>query len=185
MFSVYFFLIRHMICNLYVYLCVLFEIFNPDFVYVLIWKMVIWRFLCTFTPTQFMNMLLTDFVLQPREMAIRLRVQVALEDAEAHAGLIVCLVGILLGVLVPGLSGNSVVVFEPAHYAIVIFRMHNGVWLLCAKGIPKLSICKSRSMRKCLYKARKQSMSHVIHSLDLMLNQGSGSVHHVPIQVLQ
>ena len=50
-------------------------------------------------------MLLTSFVMQLRETAIRLRSQVALEDAQAHGGLIVCLVVIRLGVLVPGLCG--------------------------------------------------------------------------------
>ena len=53
----------------------------------------------------------TCFVVKPRETMIRLRVQVAPEDAEAHSGLIVCLVGIQFGVLVPGLSCNSIVCF--------------------------------------------------------------------------
>jgi len=46
--------------------------------------------------------------MQPGEAAVRLRVQVAPEDAKAHGGMIVGLVGILLGVLVSGLGGSSV-----------------------------------------------------------------------------
>ena len=46
--------------------------------------------------------------MQPGEAAVRLGVQVAQEDAQAHGGMIVGLVGILLGVLVSGLRGSSV-----------------------------------------------------------------------------
>ena len=74
--------------------------------------------------------------MQPGQAAIRLRVEVTLEDAEAHSGLIVGLVCILLGVLVPGLGGVGVVVSAPpaAHYAIIVsnsvrppaaFRLHS------------------------------------------------------------
>jgi hypothetical protein len=46
------------------------------------------------------------FIMKRRETAIQLRVQVELENTEAHCGLIVCLVDIFLGVLVPGLCGS-------------------------------------------------------------------------------
>ena len=40
----------------------------------------------------------TCLVMQPGEAAVRLRVQIAPEDAQAHGGLVVGLVSILLGV---------------------------------------------------------------------------------------
>jgi hypothetical protein len=53
---------------------------------------------------------MSSFQVTKREVAaIRLRVEVTLEDAEAHSGLIVGLVCILLGVLVPGLGGVKLV----------------------------------------------------------------------------
>ncbi len=66
----------------------------------------------------------TCSVVQPAQAAIRLRVEVTLEDAEAHSGLIVGLVCILLGVLMPGLGGVGVVFSAPAHYAIIVSRVH-------------------------------------------------------------
>ncbi len=60
--------------------------------------------------------------MQPGQAAIRLRVdsEVTLEDAEAHSGLIVGLVCILLGVLVPGLGGVGVVVSAPSPPALAL-----------------------------------------------------------------
>ncbi len=55
----------------------------------------------------------TGFVMKPGEAAVCLRVEVAAEDAHAHAGLVVNLVDILLGVLVSRLRRHSVVVFAP------------------------------------------------------------------------
>ena len=55
----------------------------------------------------------TSFVMKPGEAAVRFRVQVAAEDAHAHAGLVVGLVGILFGIFVPRFRGYSVVVFAP------------------------------------------------------------------------
>ena len=48
--------------------------------------------------------------MQPGEAAVRLRVQVAPEDAQAHCGVVTGLVGVPLGVLVSGLGvgGSSV-----------------------------------------------------------------------------
>ena len=48
--------------------------------------------------------LFTCLVMQPGEAAVRLRVQVASEDAQAHGGVVVCLVGILLGVTIAKLG---------------------------------------------------------------------------------
>jgi hypothetical protein len=93
---------------------------------------------------------------QPGESTISLRVQVALEDAEAHSGLIVGLVGIHLGLLVSGHRGNSVVVFAPAHYAIIVSRLgvHNGMGLLRAERRPKTAISQSHSVwESCLNEA--------------------------------
>ena len=84
--------------------------------------------------------------MQPGESTISLRVQVALEDAAAHSSLIIGLVGIHLGLLVSGLRGDSVVVFAPAHYAIIISRVHNGMGLLRAERRPKTAISQSHSV---------------------------------------
>ena len=46
----------------------------------------------------------TCLVMQPGEAAVRLRVQIAPEDAQAHGGLVVGLVGILLGVTIAKLG---------------------------------------------------------------------------------
>ena len=83
--------------------------------------------------------------MQPVEVAIRLRVKVALDDAQAHCGAVVSLasVGILTDVLVsgPSLRGSHADVSVPVHDVIVVGRVqcsvHLGVELLCAKCQPK------------------------------------------------
>ncbi len=77
--------------------------------------------------------------MKPGEAAVCLRVEVTAEDADAHTGLVVGLVGILLGILVSRLRCHRVVVFAPAHGAIVASSVHNGVWLFRAKCRPKTS----------------------------------------------
>ena len=99
----------------------------------------------------------TCSVVQPGQAAIRLRVEVTLEDAEAHSGLIVGLVCILLGVLVPGLGGVGVVVSAPAHYAIIVSRVHNRMGLLRAERRPKMSRLQGHSVWKSSDKALEQS----------------------------
>ena len=46
----------------------------------------------------------TCLVMQQGEAAVRLRVQIAPEDAQAHGGVVACLVGILLGVTIAKLG---------------------------------------------------------------------------------
>jgi hypothetical protein len=104
----------------------------------------------------------TCSVVQPGQAAIRLRVEVTLEDAEAHSGLIVGLVCILLGVLVPGLGGVGVVVSAPAHYAIIVSRVHNRMGLLSRFSVQnadwkKTSRLQGHSVWKCSDKALEQS----------------------------
>ncbi len=69
--------------------------------------------------------------MKPGEAAVLLRVEVAAEDAHAHTGLVVSLVGILLGILVSYLRRHSVVVFAPAHGAIVASSVQWSVAFPC------------------------------------------------------
>ena len=91
--------------------------------------------------------------MQPGEAAVRLRVQIAPEDAQAHGGLVVGLVCILLCVLVSGLGGSHAVVFAPSHGAVVVSSMHNGVGLLRAKRRPKRPVREGHAVRKGLDEA--------------------------------
>ena len=120
--------------------------------------------------------------MQPGETAVRLRVQVAPEDAQAHGGLVVGLVGILLGVLVSGLGGGHAVVFASAHGAIVVSSMHNGVGLLRAKRRPERPVREGHAVWKGLDEALEQCMPLLIHVLDLWRRQEPGPVQHVPVQ---
>ena len=122
--------------------------------------------------------------MKPGEAAVRLRVQVAAEDAHAHAGLVVGLVGILFGIFVPRFRGYSVVVFAPAHGSKVAPIVHNGVRLLSAKCRSKTPALEGHPMRKCLYQGMEQRMSFLIHSPDLSFCQEPGPVQHVPVQEL-
>jgi hypothetical protein len=69
----------------------------------------------------------TCSVMKPGEAAFCLRVEVTVEDADAHADLVVGLVGILLGILVSRLRRHRLVVFAPAHGVIVASSVHNGL----------------------------------------------------------
>ncbi len=81
----------------------------------------------------------TCSVMKPGEAVVCLCIKVTAEDADAHTGLVVGLVGILLGILLSHLRRHTVVVFALAHGAIVASSVYNRVWLIRAKCRPKTS----------------------------------------------
>ena len=108
------------------------------------------------------NWICTCFVLQPCKPAIRLCVQVALENAQAYRGFIVGLVSVFFCVLVSGFGGVRVVVSAPTHDAIIISRVYKRMGLLCAERRTKTSRFQGYSVRKCLDKALEQGKAHVV-----------------------
>ena len=112
------------------------------------------------------NWICTCFVLQPCKPAIRLCVQVALENAQAYRGFIVGLqvVSVFFCVLVSGFGGVRVVVSAPTHDAIIISRVYKRMGLLCAEHRTKTSRFQDYSVRtrKCLDKALEQGKAHVV-----------------------